>query len=283
MRHSTTGRRDFLKAGGALVVGFQLRGALLGQPGPVVRGTVAGPPDPKQVDTWLAIHSDNTATVYIGFAELGQGNSTALLQVAAEELDMDMSQLKTVRLDTNITPNQGGTYSSASIQRGGPQVRTAAAEARQALLEIASKKLDAPIDALTVSRGVVSAAGNSQKSVAYGELVGDKPFHLAFTGSAPVKPSASYKIVGAPVPRNDLPDKVSGKYVYMQHVRAARHAARPRGSPAWPGRLRRRRESDDAGRERRSLTFRARAFCEEAISSAWSPRRSGTLCARLGN
>ena len=134
-------RRDFLKAGGAIVVGFPLRNVLLGQ-GPA-RGTVAGPPDAKQVDTWLAIHADNTATVYIGFAELGQGNSTALLQVAAEELDMDMSQLKTVRLDTNVTPNQGGTYSSASIQRGGPQVRTAAAEARQALLQLASKKLGA--------------------------------------------------------------------------------------------------------------------------------------------
>ena len=93
-----------------------------------------GPPDAKQIDTWLAIHADNTATIFIGFAELGQGNSTALLQIAAEELDMDMGQLKTVRLDTSITPNQGGTYSSASIQRGGPQVRTAAAEARLALL-----------------------------------------------------------------------------------------------------------------------------------------------------
>ena len=111
-----------------------------------------GPPDAKQVDTWLAIHSDNTATVYIGFAELGQGNSTALLQVAAEELDFDMSQLNTVRLDTNVTPNQGGTYSSASIQRGGPQVRTAAAEARQALLQLASKRLAAPVDRLTVSK-----------------------------------------------------------------------------------------------------------------------------------
>ncbi len=89
------------------------------------RNRKAGPPDAKQIDTWLAIHADNTATIYIGFAELGQGNSTALLQIAAEELDLDMSQLKSVRLDTNVTPNQGGTYSSASIQRGGPQVRTA--------------------------------------------------------------------------------------------------------------------------------------------------------------
>ena len=231
-----TGRRDFLKAGGALVVGFQLRDALLAQDnGAPARGTVAGPPDPKQVDTWLAIHADNTATVYIGFAELGQGNSTALLQVAAEELDMDMSQLKTVRLDTNVTPNQGGTYSSASIQRGGPQVRTAAAEARQALLQLASKKLATPVDRLTVSKGIVSASASS--SVSYGELVGDKPFHLAFTGSAPIKSSADYKVVGTPVPRNDLPDKVSGKYVYMQHVRVPGmlhgRVVRPRGQGAY--------------------------------------------------
>ena len=112
-----------------------------------------GPPDAKLIDTWLAIHADNTATIFIGFAELGQGNSTALLQAGAEELDMDMSQLKTVRLDTSITPNQGGTYSSASIQRGGPQVRTAAAEARFALLQLATpSRLGAPVEALTVSK-----------------------------------------------------------------------------------------------------------------------------------
>jgi nicotinate dehydrogenase subunit B len=226
-------RRDFLKAGGALIVGFSLSDTLIAQESPA-RGTVAGPPDPKQVDTWLAIHADNSATVYIGFAELGQGNSTALLQVAAEELDMDMSQLKSVRLDTNVTPNQGGTYSSASIQRGGPQVRTAAAEARQALLQMASKKLSAPVDRLTVSKGVVSAGGSS---VSYGNLIGDKQFHLAFTGSAPVKSSTEYKIVGTPVPRNDLPDKVRGKYVYMQHVRVPGmlhgRVVRPRGQGAY--------------------------------------------------
>src|SRR5580693_761534 len=147
---STTRRRDFLKAGGAIVVGFPLRDILLGQTVPAVRGTMAGPPDAKQVDTWLAIHADNTA----------------LLQVAAEELDMDMSQLSTVRLDTNVTPNQGGTYSSASIQRGGPQVRTAAAEARQALLKLASTKLNAPTDGLTISKGVVSSRDGG--SVSYG-------------------------------------------------------------------------------------------------------------------
>jgi nicotinate dehydrogenase subunit B len=230
-------RRDFLKTGGALVVGFTLRDALLGQEALVARGSVPGPPDAKQVDTWLAVHADNTATVYIGFAELGQGASTALLQVAAEELDLEMSQVKTVQLDTNVTPNQGGTYSSASINRGGPQVRNAAAEARLALLNLASKRLNAPVDRLTVARGVVSIAGSQSPSVSYGELVGDKPFNLAFTGSAPVKSPDAYKLVGKNVPRNDHPDKVSGKYVYMQHVRVPGmlhgRVVRPRGQRAY--------------------------------------------------
>jgi nicotinate dehydrogenase subunit B len=232
-------RRDFLKSGGALVIGFSLREALLGQSrlDTAPHNAVPGPPDAKQIDTWLAIHADNTATIFIGFAELGQGNSTALLQVAAEELDLDMSQLKTVRLDTSITPNQGGTYSSASIQRGGPQVRTAAAEARFALLQLASKSLNTPIDRLTVAKGVVSVKDNPTQSVTYGGLVGDKPFHLAFTGNAPQKTPDEFKVIGTRVPRNDIPDKVSGRYVYMQHVRVPGmlhgRVVRPRGQSAY--------------------------------------------------
>jgi nicotinate dehydrogenase subunit B len=223
-------RRDFLKTGGALVVGFSLGDKLVAQERAQERGTKAGPPDARQVDTWLAIHADNTATVYIGFAELGQGASTALLQIAAEELDLDMSQIKTVRLDTNITPNQGGTYSSASINRGGPQVRTAAAEARQALLKLAAAKLNAGADRLTISKGIVSGAG---RTVSYGELVGDKPFNVAFTGTAPVKATTEYKIVGTKFPRNDTPAKVSAQYMYMQYVRVPGmlhgRVVRPRG------------------------------------------------------
>jgi nicotinate dehydrogenase subunit B len=230
-------RRDFLKTGGALVIGFNLGGKLFAQPAPAARGTVAGPPDAKQIDTWLAIHADNTATVYIGFAELGQGASTALPQVAAEELDLEMSQVRTVRLDTNVTPNQGGTYSSAAINRGGPQVRTAAAEARLALLNLATKKLDAPVERLTVSKGIVSVKDNPARSVTYGDLIGDKLFNLPFTGTAPAKSPADYKLVGTPVPRNEVPDKVRGKYIYIQHLRPEGilhgRVVRPRGQRAY--------------------------------------------------
>ncbi|MGB7215050.1 MAG: molybdopterin cofactor-binding domain-containing protein, partial [Gammaproteobacteria bacterium] len=115
------GRRAFLKAGGALVVGFAIGVPSAGRAQSTARGATAGPPNPELIDTWLAIHADNTATLYIGYVELGQGTTTALPQIAAEELDLALEQISTAQHDTNVTPNQGGTYSSASIARGGPQ------------------------------------------------------------------------------------------------------------------------------------------------------------------
>jgi CO/xanthine dehydrogenase Mo-binding subunit len=235
---STFPRRDLLKAGGALLIGFAIRGAAPAQTADGV-ALVTGPdqPDPSRLDTWIAIHADNTATIFIGFVELGQGCSTALLQLAAEELDLSMSQVKTVRLESHTMPNQGGTVASASVARGGPRIRAAAAQARQALLQIASQKLDAPVEFLTVSEGVVSVTQNPNKSVTYGQLVGDKPFNLPYTGTAPLKPFGGYKVVGKRVPRLDIPDKAAGKYVHMQHVRIPGmlhgRVVRPRGQGAY--------------------------------------------------
>jgi nicotinate dehydrogenase subunit B len=232
-------RREFLKAGGALVVGLSLRDVSFAQERSAIglRSIAPGPPDAKLVDTWIAIHADNTATVYIGYVELGQGASTALLQIAAEELDLDMSQISSVRNDTHVTPNQGATVASAAIERGGPTIRAAAAEGRQALLALASQRLGVSVDRLTVSRGVVSVAGDEARSVKYGELLGDKPFSVPFTGNAPQKPVSQYKIVGARHPRIDLPDKVSAKYIYVQQVRLPGmlhgRVVRPQGQGAY--------------------------------------------------
>ena len=230
-----TTRRDFLKTGGALVIGFSVGDEGLAQQ--QAASPAPGSLDLRQIDTWIAVHSDNTATVYIGFAELGQGASTALLQVAAEELDLEMEQVKSVPLDTNATPNQGGTYSSAAINRGSPQIRTAAAEARLALLKLASTKLNAPVERLTVSKGIVSVTGEQSRSVTYGELIGDRRFNLAFTGTAPVKPVSDYKLVGLPLTRRDIPEKVRGTYAYMQHARVPGmlhgRVVRPRGQSAY--------------------------------------------------
>jgi CO/xanthine dehydrogenase Mo-binding subunit len=122
----TLSRRDLLKGGGALIVGFNLAGFPAGLVD-IARAATGASPDPNLIDSWIAVHADNTATVIFGKCELGQGNTTGMLQIAGEELDLDMSQLSAVRLDTHVTPDQGATTSSSSIERGGPQLRAAAA------------------------------------------------------------------------------------------------------------------------------------------------------------
>lgn len=226
-------RRALLKAGGTLVVSFPFLPLAFAQ----TREPQAGPPPADQIDSWIAIHSDNTATVFIGFAELGQGASTALLQVAAEELDLGMDQIKTVGLDTHLTPNQGGTFSSQAMRRGGPQVQRAAAEARQALLALAAERLQLPVASLKVDNGIVSGSGDDNVFTTYGDLIGDQQFRLAFTGTAPVKSADRYKLVSKSIPRNDTPLKAKGTYQYMQHQRLPGmlhgRIVRPRGQGAY--------------------------------------------------
>ena len=157
--------------------------------------------------------------------------------MAAEELDLDMSQVRSVPLDTNVVTNQGATTSSSSIERGGPQIRAAAAEARRALLALASTRLGVQAGSLLVSKGVVSIDGNPSRSVSYGDLLGDKPFNVKFTGTAPQKAITRYKVVGTRVPRVDIPDKMALKYEYMQQVRVPGmlhgRIVRPHGQRAY--------------------------------------------------
>ena len=242
---TATDRRAFLQHGGALVVGLSLAGCLSAtRQGPNVssataatshslRAPTAGPPNPTRLDTWLAIHEDGTATLYMGFAELGQGATTALLQVAAEELDLGMNQIRAAPLDTHLSPNQGGTYSSAAVARGRPQIAAAAAQARAQLLARAALQLQAPVEQLTVERGKVSVRGATRRSTSYGELIGGETFHVEMTGTAPLKPAAAYRLVAQRVPRADLASRVAARHTYIQHLRLTDmlHAriVRPRG------------------------------------------------------
>jgi len=257
-------RRTFVKAGGALIVGFSTLGAALGAKASAAgsNGTFDsfGPYDSNQIDSWIAVHGDNTASIKLGMIELGQGSTTGLLMIAAEELNMDLSQLRMIANDTNLTPNQGGTYGSQAVHVGGKQTRAAAAAAYQALLGMASSRLGVPAASLSVSKGVVSGGG---KTVTYGQLIGDKLFNTAipanynltaipsFFGGPPAagpgldpgapgtKPLGSYTLVGKSPspPRIDIPAKVLGTYTYVHNVRlpGMLHArvVRPRGQGAY--------------------------------------------------
>ena len=210
-----TSRRDVLKGGGALVVSFSLAGAL-GEA--LAQAPRRKPLALTEVDSFLAIDAKGMVTVYSGKVDLGTGIATALAQIVAEELDVPLTVIKLVQGDTALTPDQGTTWGSLTIQIGGMQIRNAAATAKAALLDEAAKRLGAKTEELKVADGVVSA-GN--KRVSYGELIGGKIVRAQARPrqAAADKDPKDYKIVGKPVPRVDIPDKVTGRFTYMQDFR----------------------------------------------------------------
>ncbi len=206
-------RRDVLKGGGALVVSFSFAGNI-GEA--LAQGSK--PLALTEVDSFLAIDASGEVTLYSGKVDLGTGVATALPQIVADELDVPLNRIRLIQGDTALTPDQGTTWGSLSVQIGGMQLRNAAATAKAALLEQAAKRFDAKKEDLKVADGVVSA-GN--KRVSYGELIGGKRFALTLdhTKPAAAKDPKDYKFVGKSVPRVDIPEKVTGRFTYMQDFR----------------------------------------------------------------
>lgn len=172
-----------------------------------------------QIDDWLAIGTDGTVTVKSGKVELGTGVETALAQIVAEELDVPVERITMVMGDTGRTPDEGYTAGSTTIQYGGFALRQAAAEARRALLEMASDRLDAAVDEVAARDGVISVSHHPSRTITYAELMGGKRFNRKLTGKAPVKRPEEYRIVGKPVPRVDIPRKFTGAPSFVQDLR----------------------------------------------------------------
>ncbi len=171
------------------------------------------------LDAWMRIDADGGATVFTGKVELGQGIVTALAQIAAEELDLPLARVKMISGDTGRTPNEGQTAGSQSIEASGTALRMAGAEARAILVDLAAKRLAVAADTLTVADGVIS--GRDGRKVGYGELAGEADLHREATAKTAPKPPAEHKIVGKPIPRLDIPAKVTGGVAYVQDMRLA--------------------------------------------------------------
>ncbi len=146
-------RRGFLVAGGALIVGLGLEGPdrLLAQTVANADRFLGKPLAPDLVDSYLAVHADGTVTLFTGKVDIGTGGRIAMRQMAGEELDIPLDRIVMIEGDTALTPNQGATAGSYSIARGGPQIRHAAATAREALLARAATRLGKPVGDLEVT------------------------------------------------------------------------------------------------------------------------------------
>jgi nicotinate dehydrogenase subunit B len=190
------------------------------QSGASSRWTEAGAlAEANQVDDWLAVEPDGTIVVFSGKVELGTGVRTALAQIVADELDVPFERVKMVMGDTARTPNEGYTAGSTSIESGGHALRQASAEARRALLELASDRLDAAGDELAVRDGTIFVTYHPERAITYAELAGGRPFNRPISGQAPLKQPEDYRVVGRSVPRADIPAKVAGEPSFVQDVR----------------------------------------------------------------
>ncbi len=218
-------RRDLLGAGAALIVSFSLA------PGQAARADEQGgsPParspaplpgslkETPELDAWIRVAADGGIQVFTGKAELGQGLKTALLQVAAEQLDVAPSSLSLVTADTGRTPNEGFTAGSHSMQDSGTAILHAAAQVRDLLVQAAAGRLGLPPDQLQTRDGGVHAPDG--RSLAYGDLAASLSLHVPAQPGGRLKDPAAYRVLGAALPRVDIPAKVTGGPAYIQDLR----------------------------------------------------------------
>lgn len=190
------------------------------------------PLQPDQLATYVAIREDSGAVAWIGKVDMGQGTEIGWAQMVAEELDLAIDRVSIVQGDTDVTLDMGGATGSTGIWLGGAALRTAAAEARQALLALATERLDAPVERLAVADGIITDHQNPNTRISYGDLIGGRYFevklewnhvigrNIKISGTARPKSPSGYKIIGrSGIRRRDVAAKVFGTHPYIVDVK----------------------------------------------------------------
>jgi nicotinate dehydrogenase subunit B len=223
-------RRSVLAGAGALIVSFSTRNAWT-QEGSraqdVQSGQRVSPPTPlpgslkdsPYLDSWIRIDGNGAITIFTGKAELGQGIKTALLQVAAEQLDVPFESLKLQTADTALTANEGFTAGSHSMQDSGTAILNAASQTRALLINEAARRLGLQADQLKSANATVVATDG--RKLAYAELVADQMLHVQAQPTSPLKDPQTFSVMERPVHRVDIPAKVTGGAAYVHDFRPA--------------------------------------------------------------
>mgnify|MGYP003385742680 CR=1 FL=1 len=212
-------RRQFLQST-SLTVAFSLAPLA---PGMAQAPAPAKPPLPgslnanRMLNGWLRINANGSVTMCTGKIELGQGILTALTQIVSDELDVDLKRLEVISGNTALTPNEGMTAGSLSIQDSGTALRFACAEARGLLLQAAAAQLGVATAELSVSDGRITAASGG--STSYWVLTSDALLQREATARTAPKPSSQHRLIGQSLQRRDIPAKVTGGQAYVQDMR----------------------------------------------------------------
>jgi nicotinate dehydrogenase subunit B len=212
-------RRRLLMGGGALIVSFSLSDAFA-QDTPAAAAAPSPPGSLKTspfLDSWIRIDADGSITAFTGKAELGQGFKTAFQQIAAEELDVPFKSVKVITADTRLTANEGYTSGSHSMQDSGTAIQNAAAQVRALLVAEAARRLNLSTENFRTVNGVVIAPDGQR--FGYGDLVAGDMLHVEAQPKSKLKDPATFKVMGQPMPRVDIPAKVTGGAAYVQDMR----------------------------------------------------------------
>jgi CO/xanthine dehydrogenase Mo-binding subunit len=170
-----------------------------------------------RLDRWVAVRQDGVVEIRTGKVEIGQGITSTLAQIAAEELDVDYTRIRMISADTGRSPNEGVTAGSRSTVESGSALRQACAEVRSAFLEAAAQRLGVGIDGLFVRDGTIHRRA-SNESVTYWDLSGAVDLARDADGRAAPKRADQLSLVGKSLPRIDLPGKVIGSDVYVHDL-----------------------------------------------------------------
>ena len=208
-------RRDFLKKlGGGIIVVFCVgKLSLLQGYG---QNTSE---DLLDFNAYIRVKEDGRVDCYTGKIEMGQGITTSLAQVLAEELEVSIYSIDMIMGDTELCPYDAGTWGSLTTRFTDPVLRAAAAEAREVLIDLASEYLGVSETMLDVSEGTVFVKSNKSKKVSYAELTKGKKIVKTLKEKPEVKISKDFKIIGKPVISLDAESKVTGKAKYTGDIK----------------------------------------------------------------
>lgn len=169
-----------------------------------------------RLSSWVTLNADGQVMVSPGKVEIGQGIVTALAQIAADELDVDLDRVRMIRATTAASPNEGVTSGSLSIQQSGRALRQACAEIRHIFLSVAASRLGVHPRVLTINDGTITGPGNV--STSYWELADDVSLDRDASPDAAPKRVAARVLAGSSALRLDIPDKVFGERRFIHDL-----------------------------------------------------------------
>ncbi len=211
-------RREFFKVlGCGVVVLFLVDAALAQQETGGGRRRGGGGQRPAEISAWLHIGEDGTITVFTGKVEVGQNIRTSLTQAVAEELRAPVESIRMVMADTELTPYDAGTFGSRTTPDMAAQLHKIAAEAREALLDLAADSFKCERDSLTLANGKISRSG-ANDSIAFGQLTKGQKLVKSVNDKSSPTPAADWKIAGTSVPKVNGRELVTGKHRYASDI-----------------------------------------------------------------